>query len=167
MLSMAAALNRKLMLHIYTDGGVDSAKGIADNGATDEGLQCQTTPQTPADPTNPANPQDETPQAVNRKAWTGDSEMRAAAFMLVYDPAGKPNLTAQQMGAYKDADGGTVDLQPGKHSAISNNSEAHAAAVVANYLAWQGREADLFTKVMSNSPIRETELKDYLFLQKS
>ncbi len=87
--------------------------------------------------------------------------------MLVYDPAGKPDLTAQQMGAYKKDDNGTVDLQPGKHTAVSQNPEAHAAAVVANYLAWQGREADLFTKVMSNSPIRETELQNYLFLQKS
>lgn len=159
MLTMAHGLQRKLMLHIYTDGGVDSAQGKEDNGKTDK-HNCYTHGQ---DSTNG----DDTPPEVNRKAWTGDSETRAAAFVLVYDPAGKPTLTAQQMGAYKAADGGTVDLQPGKHSAISQNPEAHAIAVVANYLAWQGREADLFTKVMSNSPIREAELKNYLFLSKT
>ena len=152
MLSMADALQRKLMLHIYTDGGVDS------NSDEVEEITCNTAH---------GQGQEKKTDKVVRKKWTGDSEARAAAFVLVYDPARKPNLTAQQMGAYKDADGGTVDLQPGKHTAVSQNPEAHAAAVVANYLAWQGREAELFTKVMSNSPIRETELKDYLFLQKS
>ena len=154
MLAMAHALQRKLMLHIYTDGGVDSAQGKV------ETINCQATHHQTDTP--PA-----TPQAIERRGWTGDSESRAAAFVLVYDPAGKPNLTAQQMGAYSSADGGTVDLQPSKHATISTNQEAHAIAVVANYLAWQGREADLFTKVASNSPIRETELQDYLFLQKS
>ena len=158
MLTMADGLQRKLMLHIYTDGGVDSAQGEEDDGGTD-GHNCYTTD----------NAQDEKSDttAVNRKAWTGDSETRAAAFVLVYDPTSQPTLTAQQMGAYKAADGGTVDLQPSRHQAISQNPEAHATAVVANYLAWQGREADIFTKVMSNSPIREAELKDYLLLKKS
>ena len=155
MLSMADALQRKLMLHIYTDGGVES------NSNEFEEITCSKA--------HVQDTQTQTEQVV-RKKWTGDSEARAAAFVLVYDPAGKPDLTAQQtqqMGAYKSADDGTVDLQPGKHSAISQNPEAHATAVVANYLAWQGREAELFTKVMSNSPIRETELQNYLFLQKS
>lgn len=154
-LAMAAALNRKLMLHIYTDGGVDSAKGKTDT------IKChhQTPTQQQPGHTNTA-------REVKRKAWTGDSESRAAAFVLVYDPDGKPTLTAQQMGAYQSIDNGTVDLQPTKHAIISNNSEAHAIAVVANYLAWQGREADLYSKVTSNSPIRENELQDYLFLHK-
>ncbi len=73
MLSMAAALNRKLMLHIYTDGGVDSAKGIADGGKTDEKVNCEQTSHNTPDPANPSNNQDETPPTVNRKAWTGDS----------------------------------------------------------------------------------------------
>ena len=162
MLTMADALQRKLMLHIYTDGGVDSDLGEEDNGNTDA-HNCYTSHS--QDSANHA--QDATPPSVNRKAWTGDSETRAAAFVLVYDPASRPTLTAQQMGAYKSADEGTVDLQPGKHAAISQNPEAHATAVVANYLAWQGREADLVAKVMRNSPIREAELKDYLFLKKS
>ena len=150
-LAMAHALKRKLMLHIYTDGGVDSAQGKA------ETINCK----------GHASDGQATTEEVKRKAWTGDSESRAAAFVLVYDPAGKPSLTAQQMGAYQDNDGGTVDLQPNKHALISNNAEAHAIAVVANYLAWQGREADLFTKVASNSPIREGDLPEYLFLNQS
>lgn len=157
MLSMAHGLQRKLMLHIYTDGGVDSMNGDADNGSTDNS-SCSYGGHDNADAT---------PLEVVRKKWVGDSEARAAAFVLVYDPTVRPTLTGQQMGAYKSDDGGSVDLQPDKHAAISQNPEAHAAAVVANYLAWQGREADLFTKVMRNSPIREAELKNYLLVQKS
>lgn len=160
MLSMAHALKRKLMLHIYTDGGVDSAKGTPDEAKADETINCKGKAQQ-------ATGQDNMPPAVNRKAWTGDSESRAAAFVLIYDPAGKPNLTGQQLGAYQASDGGTVDLQPGKHAAISQNPEAHAVAVVANYLAWQGRESELYSKVISNSPIREAELDNYLLLRQS
>ena len=154
MLSMAHALQRKLMLHIYTDGGVDSAQGEADNGTTDENENAR------------GNANSNTTPAADRKAWTGDSEMRAAAFVLVYDPTSKPTLTQQQMGAYQSANGGTINLQPNKCRAISDSPEAHAIAVVANYLAWQGREAELFTKVTNNSLISEKDLNDYLFVVK-
>ena len=147
MLTMAAALGRKLMLHIYTDGGVDSQNAAVDANAG----KCN----------------DNTEREVKRRKWTGDSEARAAAFVLVFDPAGQPTLSSQQMGAYKSDDGGTVDLQPSEHTAISENPEAHATAVIANYLSWQGREQDLFSQVMSNSPIRSGELDKYLFLRKS
>ena len=152
MLSMAHALQRKLMLHIYTDGGVDSAEGEADNGKTDEDENSKKS--------------SSTIPAADRKAWTGDSEMRAAAFVLVYDPTSKPTLTNRQMGAYQSAHGGTINLQPSKCRAISDSPEAHAIAVVANYLAWQGREAELFTKVTNNKLISEKDLQDYLFIAK-
>ena len=154
MLSMAHVLQRKLMLHIYTDGGVDSAQGKADNGKTDENENEKLESSEEVKTTPPAA----------RKAWTGDSEMRAAAFVLVYDPINKPTLTQQQMGAYQSAHGGTINLQPSKGRAISDSPEAHAVAVVANYLAWQGREAELFTKVTNNSLISEQDLQDYLFV---
>ena len=82
---MAAALKRKLMLHIYIDGGVYA-------GSNTEGVN-----------------------GVDKYVWQGDSEARSAAFVLVYDPQGRPDLLFKQMGAYKSADGGTVDLAPGHH----------------------------------------------------
>ena len=136
LLAMAAALKRKLMLHIYTDGGVYAGSN-----------------------TNEVN-------GVDKYVWQGDSEARSAAFVLVYDPQGRPDLLFKQMGAYKSADSGTVDLAPGRHVLISRDPRAQAAAVVANWLAWQGREKD-FSRVMGDSPITDGELEDYLFIRNS
>lgn len=139
-LAMAAALERKLMLHVYTDGGVDA---------------------------NTAAPQEVIAgSGVEKYVWRGDSETRAAAFVLVYDPQGRPELNFQQMGAYRTADGGTIDLSPARHSKISQNPAAHAIAVLANWLAWQGREGELNT-IVQGSSIRAEELDDYLFMTKA
>lgn len=136
LLAMAAALKRKVMLHIYTDGGVYAGSGT-------QGVN-----------------------GVDKYVWQGDSEARSAAFVLIYDPQGKPNLLFKQMGAYKSADGGTVDLSPTRHTLISRDPKAQAAAVLGNWLAWQGRERDL-TRVMGDSPITDGELEDYLFIRSS
>ncbi len=138
-LAMAAALERKLMLHVYTDGGVDANVNAA---AEDVG------------------------DGVEKYVWRGDSETRAAAFVLLYDPSGRPDLVFKQMGAYRAADGGTVDLNPERHGKISENPGAHATAVLANWLAWQGREGEL-QKIVQGSPIRAEELDDYLFIRKA
>ena len=114
-LAMAAALGRKLMLHVYTDGGIDANVNV------------------PAEKVR----QD---SDVEKYVWRGDSETRAAAFVLVYDPSGRPELAFTQMGAYRAADGGTIDLSPERHNKISENPAAHATAVLANWLAWQGRK---------------------------
>ena len=136
LLAMAAALKRKVMIHVYTDGGVYGGSS-----------------------TNEVN-------GVDKYVWQGDSEARSAAFVLVYDPQNRPNLLFKQMGAYKSADGGTVDLSPARHARISSDPRAQAAAVVANWLAWQGREQD-FARVMGDSPITDGELEDYLFIRGS
>lgn len=140
-LAMAAALGRKVMIHVYTDGGVD-----ADYRAEKK----------------------DTIQAsgVEKYVWRGDSEARAAAFVLVYDPSSRAALNFQQMGAYKSNDGGTVNLNPERHVKISQNPAAQAAAVVANWLSWQGREGEL-SSIMKDSPLRDDELDDYLFIKKS
>lgn len=143
LLAMAATLGRKLMIHIYTDGGVYSEQ----NGT-----------------------QETVPGAigqVQKLVWRGDAEARSAAFVLVYDPAGRPDLKFQQMGAYKSEGGGTVDLNPEKQGKISQNPSAQASAIVANWLAWQGREAEFLAKVASDSPLLAGELDDYLFMQKT
>jgi len=139
-LAMAAALERKLMLHVYTDGGIDA---------------------------NTTAPQEvRAGSGVEKYVWRGDSETRAAAFVLVYDPQGRAELNFQQMGAYRAVDGGTIDLNPVRHSKISQNPAAHAIAVLANWLAWQGREGEL-NKIVQASSIRAEELDDYLFMKKA
>ena len=140
-LAMAAALERKLMLHVYTDGGIDANANM------------------PAEKVR----QD---SDVEKYIWRGDSETRAAAFVLVYDPSGRPSLVFQQMGAYRSADGGTIDLKPERHGKISETPAAHATAVLANWLAWQGREGELH-KIVQGSSIRAEELDDYLFIRKT
>lgn len=137
-LAMAAALKRRTMLHVYTDGGVDADSSKAEPVAGD---------------------------GAEKYIWRGDSESRAAAFVLVYDPSVRPTVSFQQMGAYKADDGGTVNLNPEKHAKISQAPIAQAAAVLANWLAWQGREMEL-NSIMKDSPIRSEEINDYLFVRK-
>ena len=140
MLQMAAQLQRKLMIHVYTDGGVDpvSTTEVTTNGG------------------------------VAKFKFSGDSEMRSAAFVLVYDPSGRPTLNfsaseRQQLGAYKSDDKGTLNLSPSRHTKISTSAKAQAQVVVANWLAWQGQEQKIFT-AMSNAPVTASELDDYLFM---
>ena len=110
LLAMAAALKRKVMIHVYTDGGVYG-------GST----------------TNEVN-------GVDKYIWQGDSEARSAAFVLVYDPQNRPDLDFKQMGAYKSADGGTVDLNPERHARISSDPRAQAAQWLPT--GWLGKEGN-------------------------
>ena len=71
-LKMAKTLQRKLMLHVYTDGGVSPGGGLEVAGG------------------------------VDRLRWSGDSEVHSADFVLVYDPAGRVELNFKQMGGFKD-----------------------------------------------------------------
>ena len=61
-LRMAANLQRKVMIHVYTDGGVDPTGSTQNVGG------------------------------VEKFVWSGDSEVRSAAFVLVYDPNGRPKM---------------------------------------------------------------------------
>ena len=144
MLQMAANLQRKLMIHVYTDGGVDPK----------------------------STTQDTTNGRTEKFRWSGDSEVRAAAFVLVYDPSGRPNLNfsdaeRQQLGAYQDAYKGTINLTPAKHAKISSSPRAQAQIVVANWLAWQGQEQKIFTTMPDGAPVNSSELEDYLFMSDS
>lgn len=141
MLQMAASLQRRLMIHVYTDGGVD--------------------PTSKTEPTKMGK--------VAKFVWSGDSEVRSAAFVLVYDPNGRPQLNfsnseRQQLGAYQNEDKGTVNLTPAKHAKISSSPRAQAQIVVANWLAWQGQEQKIFT-AMPSAPVNTSELDAYLFMK--
>ena len=133
LLAVAAGLQRKLMIHVHTDGGVDA-------GNTTQNVN-----------------------GVDKYIWTGDSGTRSAAFVLVYDPAGRPSLAFQQMGAYNVT--GSVNPNPTQHAKISRNARAQATAVVANWLAWQGKEKDLESFMPADS-LERSEIPDYLFIKK-
>lgn len=155
MLQMAASLQRKLMIHVYTDGGVDPIIVPKD---------CK---QATTDPTCEATANGGT----EKFRWGGDSEVRSAAFVLVYDPSGRSPLSfsaseRQQLGAYKSDDNGTLNLSPSRHAKISTSPRAQAQIVVANWLAWQGQEDKIFT-AMSDTPVNASELDDYLFMSSS
>ena len=149
LLEMAKVLNRKLMIHVYTDGGV----GI---GSTTDGVPG-------ADGSD-----------VEKFVWRTDTETHSAAFVLIYDPAGKPDIQTQQLGAYRDAgrQNGVVNLNPAKHGKIANSAHGQASVVVGNWLAWQtGDYATKFTAVntqlRSGAVINNQELDDYLFVPKA
>ena len=103
-LEYAARRGRQLMLYVFSDGSIDS-DGTLDNSADGRG----------------------------KGVWKGDDSQTAAVFMLVYDPAGRPQLTspsAQQIGYFRPSG----DLETGA-TRISNNVPQLVEAVVLNYLA--------------------------------
>ena len=104
-LEYAARRGRQLMLYVFSDGSVDS-DGTLDNSADGRG----------------------------KGVWKSDDSQTAAVFMLVYDPAGRPQLTSPSRAADR--------LLPpvGRRSrraprASRTTSTQLVEAVVLNYLA--------------------------------
>ncbi len=115
-LEYAARRGRQLMLYVFSDGSVDS-DGTLDNSADGRG----------------------------KGVWKSDDSQTAAAFMLVYDPVGRPQLTspsAQQIGYFRPSG----SLETGA-TRISNNVTQLVEAVVLNYLALHN-EAGRFASVL-------------------
>jgi len=80
-LEYAARAGRPLMLYVFSDGSL-SSNGMIDNSVNGRG----------------------------KGVWTGDNQATASAFFLVFNPGGRPALTAptmNQIGAYS-ADGSVV-----------------------------------------------------------
>jgi hypothetical protein len=103
-LEYAARRGQQLLLYVFSDGSVNS-DGQVDNSADGRG----------------------------KLIWKADDSQTAAAFMLVYDPAARPQLSrpdAGQIGWFR-ANG---DLETGA-TRVSNNVERLAEAIVLNYLA--------------------------------
>jgi hypothetical protein len=106
-LEYAARHGRQLMLYVFSDGSVVST-GELDNSVDGRG----------------------------KGIWKADDSQTAAAFILVYDPAGRPQLsrpTAGQIGWFRP----NGDLETGA-TRISNNVDRLAEAIVLNYLALHG-----------------------------
>ncbi|MDJ0866605.1 MAG: general secretion pathway protein GspF [Myxococcota bacterium] len=106
-LEYAARLGQQVVVYVFSDGSVGS-DGEIDNSAAGRG----------------------------KPVWRGDNSGTAAVFMLVYDPAGPPQLTdpsRQQIGYFRP--GGSVETAS---SPVANNVVQLAQSIVLNYLALHG-----------------------------
>ncbi|MDJ0789039.1 MAG: general secretion pathway protein GspF [Myxococcota bacterium] len=103
-LEYAAQLGQQLCLYVFSDGSVFS-DGTLDDSQDGRG----------------------------KLIWKGDNSSTAGSFMLVYDPAGRPQLTrpeAAQIGYYRE--NGSVETASTR---IASNVELLCEAVVLNYMA--------------------------------
>jgi hypothetical protein len=113
-LEYAARRARPLMLYVISDGAVDS-DGTLDNSANGRG----------------------------KGVWKSDDSTTAATLVLVYSPAGRPQLTratANQIGYYRP--GGSIETAATR---VSNNVPLLAEAIVLNYLALHGQVGSFAT----------------------
>lgn len=115
-LEYAARKRVPLMLYVFSDGSVDS-NGTLDNSADGRG----------------------------KGVWTSDNSSTSAAFFLVYNPNGTPQLRAansdeaarkQQLGYMRSE--GTVETAS---SPAANNVNLLVETIVLNYMALHGQEA--------------------------
>lgn len=118
-LEYAKAVQKPLMIYVFSDGAVDS------NGQLDT-----------------------TAAGGGKGVWKGDNSLTAAAFFLVYNPLGRPqlaNAANQQLGFYKPT--GTLETTA---TPISNNVEQLTSAIVLNYMALNDDVAR-FAQVLPNN----------------
>lgn len=102
-LEYAARRGQQLVIYVFSDGALDSDNTL-DNSVAGRG----------------------------KGNWRGDNQSTAAVFMLVYDPAGRPQLTqpGAQIGWYRNS--GDVETNA---SRVSNNVNLLAEAIVLNFMA--------------------------------
>ncbi len=119
-LEYAARQNVPLFMYVFSDGSV------ASNGVTDD-----------------------TVDGRGKGEWTGDNQSTASAFILVYNPNGRPQLFSgdsiapenhQQIGYFRADGSGETGSSP-----IANNVNLLVEAVVLNYLAMHGEQASFET----------------------
>jgi len=115
-LQYAAHRGAPIMIYVFSDGSVASNGAITDDGP-----------------------------GRGKPNWTGDNSSTACSWMLYFDPNATPeagvnrpnNVIREQIGWFRsDA---SVDTSS---SAVANNVNLLAEAVVLNYLALQGREGE-------------------------
>jgi hypothetical protein len=127
-LEYAARAGRPLMLYVFSDGSL-SSNGMIDNSTGGRG----------------------------KGVWTGDNQQTAAAFFLVYNPAGRANLLipGRQIGYYRP----TGDIETGG-SVAANAVNLLVETVILNYMALHGQQGQ-FRTVFPNSSI-STQMIDQL-----
>jgi hypothetical protein len=102
----AARRHMPLMLYVFSDGSL-SSNGMIDNSAGGRG----------------------------KGVWTGDNQSTAAAFFLVYNPAGPIAAATNQLGYYTP-DGSVVSTSSPGANAVNLLAEM----IVLNYMALHGQE---------------------------
>jgi hypothetical protein len=93
--------------------------------------------------------------------WTGDSGQRSSSMMLVYNPVGRATLRTgrRQIGHFKES--GSVE----NSAMVTSNSVINLAkAVVGNYMALHGEEANI-SNVVGDNPFG-SNLDQYLLFNK-
>ena len=117
-LEFAARRGQQLMLYVFSDGSVAS-DGVLDNS----------------------------PEGRGKGIWKGDNSSTAAAFILVHDPVGRPQLSrpdASQIGYFRPS--GSVETASTR---IANNVALLAEAIVLNYMALHN-DVGRFAQVLPN-----------------
>jgi hypothetical protein len=120
-LQYAAATNRPLVIYLISDGSL-SSDGVVDNSTDGAG----------------------------KLVWRGDNSDTSSTVMLVFDPDGRPALTApgrNQIGRYRAS--GSVETAA---TPIADNVTALAEAAILNYLALHG-EVGRFTTVLPGATL--------------
>jgi hypothetical protein len=102
-LEYAARRNQQLMLYVFSDGSLAS-DGVIDNTADGRG----------------------------KGVWRGDNSSTSASLILVFDPAGRPQLVGPgaQIGYYRPD--GSIETAATR---VSNNVTLLAQSIVLNYMA--------------------------------
>jgi hypothetical protein len=135
-LEYAARRNVPLMLYVFSDGSL-SSNGTIDNSTAGRG----------------------------KGVWTGDNQATAAAFFLVFNPAGRPALFSgdsvpaarhQQIGYYR----ASGDIETAS-SPAGNAVNLLVETVLLNYMALHGEQGN-FATLFPNNGLGSSTLRDSL-----
>jgi hypothetical protein len=91
---------------------------------------------------------DNSTDGAGKLVWRGDNSDTSSTVMLVFDPAGRPGLTAvgNQVGRYRASGSVETNATP-----IADNVTALAEAAVLNYLALHGEVGRFATVLPGNT----------------
>lgn len=135
-LEYAARKNTPLMMYVFSDGSV------ASNGRIDDSIEGR-----------------------GKGQWTGDNSSTGAAFILVFNPAGKPQLmgaNADQMARNQQIGFMRPDASVDTASAPSaNNVNLLVETVLLNYLALHGEQGQ-FAQLVPNQGLGNSVMLDSL-----
>jgi hypothetical protein len=101
--------------------------------------------------------------AGGKLIWKSDNSGTAGVFILVYDPAGRPQLTAparQQIGYFRSS--GSVETGATR---VSNNVEQLAQSIVLNYLALHDEVGELGTVLPNHGLGNATQIDELVAFQ--
>ncbi len=108
---------------------------------------------------------DDTVEGRGKLEWSSDNQSTAASFILVYNPAGRPQLFTgdnlppenhQQIGYFTPDGSGERSSTP-----IANNVNLLVEAVILNYLALHGEQAN-FELLFPDHGLGNVQLRDSL-----